>query len=64
MSRRRMMLQGQEEDEMKEWRVLENLTFEEERDKFNKTYDDSYDEYICEITFPSLVRETLSCHRD
>ena len=56
LNRRRMILMnGQEDDKVKEWVVLENLTFEEERDRFNKTYDDSYDEYICEITFPKEI---------
>lgn len=36
---------------VKEWVELENLTISETQ-KFNKTYDSSYDDYMCEIRVP------------
>jgi hypothetical protein len=38
-------------EEMKGWVELENLTLEKVQ-KFNKTYDSSYSDYMCEIRVP------------
>ncbi len=52
MSRRRMMMQAQEVEEVKEWVVIENLTLETV-EKLNKVYDtNEYTRYICSIEIP------------
>lgn len=49
---RRMMLE-QEEEEVKEWTVLEDTVLEEAC-KWNKTYDENYGEYMCYIELPKV----------
>lgn len=48
---RRRLLKRKEDEEMKEWVELENLTISEPQ-KFTKTYDSSYSDYMCEIRIP------------
>lgn len=47
----RRLLNNKGSDSVKEWVELENLTISETQ-KFNKTYDSSYDDYMCEIRVP------------
>ena len=50
--RERALMTARKEDEaMKEWVKLENLTISEPQ-KFTKTYDSSYSDYMCEIRIP------------
>ena len=52
MSRRRMMMQAQEEEKVKKWVVIDDLTLET-AEKLNKTYDiNEYTRYICSIEIP------------
>ena len=47
MNRRRMMLQGQEEDEMKEWRLITKRTISEETSRIDITTDDDGKPFSC-----------------
>ena len=47
----RRLLNSKGSDSMKQWIELENLTISEPQ-KFNKAYDSSYDDYMCEIVVP------------
>ncbi len=47
----RRLLNSKGSDNVKEWVELENLTISETQ-KFTKTYDSSYDDYMCEIRVP------------
>lgn len=47
----RRLLNSKGSDNVKEWVELENLTISETQ-KFNKIYDSSYDDYMCEIVVP------------
>ena len=49
--RRRMMMQMQEDAGMSEWVTLEDTTLETTQ-KWNKTYDNSYNRYLGTITIP------------
>lgn len=51
LRRRFELLKRKEDEEMKEWIELENLTISEPQ-KFTKIYDSSYSDYICEIRIP------------
>ena len=48
---RRRLLNNKGSDNVKEWIELENLTISEPQ-KFTKTYDSSYDDYMCDIRVP------------
>ena len=47
----RRLLNNKGSDNVKKWVELENLTISEPQ-KFTKTYDSSYDDYMCEIRVP------------
>lgn len=55
----RRLLNNKGSDNVKEWVELENLTISETQ-KFTKTYDSSYDDYMCEIRVPKASGQISS----
>ncbi|SEJ26134.1 hypothetical protein [Sharpea azabuensis] len=57
--KQRRLLNSKGSDSVKKWVELENLTISETQ-KFNKTYDSSYDDYMCTIEVPKASGQITS----